>query len=107
MCSAHPGCALANPTKGGSCELVYYFPIKVPFLLLHVDAYLAEAHSGFKRSHVYHVACCGMCTFGTLKHVPGANATMFASAIKKIQLQYGLCHTVVLDKDSEFVQRLP
>ncbi len=48
MCSACPSCALANPTKGHYCELVYNLPIKAPFLVLHVDAYLAGAHSGFK-----------------------------------------------------------
>jgi hypothetical protein len=57
MCSACPGCALANPTKGHSCELVYNFPIKAPFLVLHVDAYLAGAYSGFKGSGVYLVVC--------------------------------------------------
>jgi hypothetical protein len=101
MCSACPGCALANPTKGRSCELVYNFPIKTPFLVLHVNAYSAGAHSGFEGSDVYLVACCGMCTFA-LKPVTGANATTFALAIMKIQLRYGFCHTVVLDKDSKF-----
>jgi hypothetical protein len=102
MCSACPGCALANPTKGRSCELVYNFPIKAPFLVLHVDAYSAGAHFGFEGPDVYLVACCGMCTFGALKPVTSPNATTFASAIMKIQLRYGLCHTVVLDKDSKF-----
>jgi hypothetical protein len=102
MCSACPGCALANPTKGHSCKLVYNFPIKAPFLVLHLDAYSADAHPGFEGSNVYLVACCGMCTFGALEPVTSPNATMFASAIMKIQLQYGLCHTVVLDKDSKF-----
>ncbi len=102
MCSACPGCTLANPTKGRSCELVYNFPIEAPFLVLHVDAYSAGAHSGFKGSDVYLVACCGMCTFGALKPVTGANARTFALAIMKIQLRYGFCHTVVLDKDSKF-----
>jgi hypothetical protein len=97
-----PGCALANPTKGRSCKLVYNFPIKAPFLVLHVDAYSAGAHPGFKGSDIYLVTCCGMCTFGALEPVTSPNATMFASAIMKIQLRYGLCHTVVLDKDSKF-----
>ncbi len=96
MCSACPGCALASPTKGHSCELVYNFPIEAPFLVLHVNAYSAGAHSGFKGSDVYLVACCGMCTFGALEPVTGTNATTFALAIMKIQLWYGLCHTVVL-----------
>jgi hypothetical protein len=102
MCSACPGCALANPTKGHSCELVHNFPIKAPFLVLHVDPYYAGAHPGFKGSDVYLVPCCGMCTFGALEPVTSPNATMFASAIMKTQLRYGLCHTIVLDKDSKF-----
>jgi hypothetical protein len=80
------GCALANPTKSKSCKLVYNFPIKAPFLVLHVNAYLTGAHTGFEGSHVYLVACCGMCTFGALEPISGANATSFASAIMKIQL---------------------
>jgi hypothetical protein len=46
MCQACPGYALANPTKGRLCELVYNFPIELPFLLLNIDAYSAGAHSG-------------------------------------------------------------
>jgi hypothetical protein len=102
MCQACPGCALANPTKNKSCKLVYNFLIEAPFLVLHVDAYSAGAHTGFKGSHVYLVACCGMCTFGALEPISGANAMSFASAIMKIQLRFGFCHTIVLDKDSKF-----
>jgi hypothetical protein len=78
------GCALANPTKAKSSELVYNFPIEAPFLVLHIDAYMAGKHSGFEGSEMYLVACCGMCTFGALEPVTGANATTFASAIMKI-----------------------
>jgi hypothetical protein len=102
MCSACPGCTLANPTKGHSCKLVYNFPIEVPFLVPHVNAYSAGAHPGFEGSNVYLIACCGMCTFGALEPIASPNATTFASAIMKIQLHYELCHTIVLDKDSKF-----
>ncbi len=102
MCSACPRCALSNPTKAKSSKLVYNFPIEAPFMVLHVNAYMAGAHSGFKGSKTYIVACCGMCSFGALEPVTGANATTFASAIMKIQLWYGFCHTIVLDKDSKF-----
>jgi hypothetical protein len=40
--------------------------------------------------------------FDALEPVTGANSTTFASAIMKIQLRYGFCHTIVLDKDSKF-----
>ncbi len=102
MCAACPGCALANPTKAKSSELAYNFPIEAPFLVLHIDAYMAGKHSGFEGSETYLVACCGMCTFGALEPVTGANATTFALAIMKIQLQYGFSHTIVLNKDSKF-----
>ncbi len=70
-------------------------------MVLRVDAYMAGRHSGFEGSETYLVACCGMCTFGALEPVSGANATTFASAIMKIQMRYGFCHTIVLDKDSK------
>ena len=87
--------------KAQLSELVYNFPIEAPFLVLHVNAYKADAHLGFEGLETYLVACCGMCTFGTLEPVTGASATTFASAIMKIQLCYGFCHTIVLDKDSK------
>jgi hypothetical protein len=102
MCSECPGCALANPTRGKSSKLVYNFPIKAPFKVLHVDAYSANAHSGFEGSTSYLIGCCGMCSFGILEPVTSTNASMFASAIMKMQLCFGFCHTVVLDKDSKF-----
>jgi hypothetical protein len=102
MCTACPGCALSNPTKSKSSKLVYNFPIEAPFMVLHVDAYMAGLHAGFEGSEIYLIACCRMCTFGTLKPVSGANATMFASAIMKIQLRYRLSHTFVLNKDNKF-----
>ncbi len=102
MCAACPGCALANPMKAKSSELACSFPIEAPFLVLHVDGYMAGWHAGFEGSETYLVACCGMCTFGALEPVTGANATTFASAMMKIQLCYGFCHTILLDKDLKF-----
>jgi hypothetical protein len=37
-----------------------------------------------------------------MEPVQHANSKNFASAITKIQLRYGFCHTIVLDKDSKF-----
>ncbi len=37
-----------------------------------------------------------------MEPVQHANSKSFASAIMKIQLHYGFCHTIVLDKDSKF-----
>ena len=53
MCQACPGCALANPTISKSSELVYNFPVKAPFLVMHFDAYAAGKHAGFEGSECY------------------------------------------------------
>jgi hypothetical protein len=87
MCSACPGYSLLNPTKSRL--------IKAPFMVLHVDTYMAGSLTGFEGSEMYLVTCCGMCTFGTLKPVSSVNATMLAPAIIKIQLHFGFCHTIV------------
>ena len=59
-------------------------------------------HSGFEGSDVYLIGCCGMCGFACMEPVSNPSATTFASAIMKILLRYGFCHTSVLDKDSKF-----
>ena len=102
MCTQCPGCALANRTRQKSSELIYGFPIEAPFKVLHVDGYAAGKHSSFEGDDTYLVVCCGMCTFAVMEPISIANSTTFASAIMQIQLCYGFCHTIVLDKDSKF-----
>jgi hypothetical protein len=43
-----------------------------------------------------------MTGFASIEPIMHANAKNFASAIMKIQLRYGFCHTIILDKDSKF-----
>jgi hypothetical protein len=97
-----PGCALANPTRGKSSELVYNFPVEAPFLVMFFNAYSAGKHTGFEGSECYLIGCCGMCSFACMEPITRASATTFASAIMKILFCYGFCHMVVLDKDSKF-----
>jgi hypothetical protein len=107
MCHACPGCALTNPNKGKSAKLVYGFLIEAPFLVLHVYAYSAGTHTGFKGSSTYLIACCGMCLCRAIEPISNANATTFASAIMKIMFRFGFAHTVVVNKDSKFFWHLP
>jgi hypothetical protein len=102
MCAACPGCALLNPTRGKSSKLVYNFPVKAPFLVMNFDAYVAGKHVGFEGSDAYLIGCCGMCSFACMKPVSKPSSTTFASAIMRILLRYGFCHTAVLNKDSKF-----
>jgi hypothetical protein len=102
MCNACPGCALSNSTRSISLELVYHFPIEASFRVLFVDGYNAGKHSGFEGSEAYLIAECGMTGFSVMEPIQHATSSSFASGIMKIQLRFGLCHTIVLDKDSKF-----
>ena len=100
-CRQCPGCALANQTHRIS-ELCYKFPVEAPFLVLHVDGYKAGAHKNFEGSDSYFIAADGMASFACMETVADASATTYASALMKIMMRYGICHTLVLDKDSKF-----
>ena len=43
-----------------------------------------------------------MCTFAAMEPTTNPSANTFASAIMKIIMGYGFCHTVVLNKGSKF-----
>ena len=102
MCQACPGCALENPTLSKSSELIHNFLVKAPFLVMHFEAYAAGKHAGFEGSECYLLGCCGMPDFVCMEPITHASATTFASAIMKILLHYGFCHTSVLDIDAKF-----
>jgi hypothetical protein len=69
---------------------------------MHFDAYAAGKHAGFEGSECYLLGCCGMTGFASMEPISHASATTFASAIMKILLCYGFCHTAVLDKVANF-----
>jgi hypothetical protein len=102
MCRACPGCALANPSHSKSAKLVYHFPIEAPMMVLHIDGYSAGKQVGFEGSEIYLIACCRMSTFTAMEPVINPSANTFVSAIMKIIMCYGFCHTIILDKDSKF-----
>jgi hypothetical protein len=44
----------------------------------------------------------GMRGFAVMEPVKHTTSTTFASALMKVQLHFGLCHTIVLNKDTKF-----
>ncbi len=101
-CNACLEWALTNQTRNHSRKLIYSFLVEAPMMVLHVDGYQAGKESRFEGLTHYLVRCCGMCTFAAMEPILNANAMTYASAIMKIILRYGFCHTIVLDKDSKF-----
>jgi hypothetical protein len=102
MCAKCPACALANRNTRRASELVYRFPITAPFLCVHADGYSAGSHANFDGDKTYLIVVDGMTTFAVMEPVRKPDAAGFASALMKILLQFGLCHTLVLDKASAF-----
>jgi hypothetical protein len=81
---------------------MYSFPIKALFLIMNFDAYATGKHTGFKGSDSYLIGYCGMTSFSCMEPVTNPSAATFALGVMKMLLQYGFCHTVVLNKDSKF-----
>ena len=100
-CKQCPGCALSNPTMKIN-ELVYKFPIDVPFNVLHVDEYKAGKHFNFEGTGTYIIATCGMTGFAACKPVADESATTYASTVMKIMLRQNTSHPLVLNMDSTF-----
>jgi hypothetical protein len=93
---------LSNPLRRSSSKLIYHFQIEAPFQVLFVNAYSAGKYSGFEGSKAYLIAACGMTGFSTMETIQHANLTLFAPGIMKIQLRFGFCHMIVLNKDSKY-----
>jgi hypothetical protein len=88
MCKLCPGCALSNPTRTKSSELVYNFPIETLMMILHIDGYQAGNQQGFEGSNIYLIACCGMCSFAAMELISNPSAATYALAIMTIILRY-------------------
>ena len=58
-------------------------------------------HVSFEGYTCYIIAGCAMTTFSCMEPVKKANDVVFAAAFMKIQLRFGFCLTLVLDKDSK------
>jgi hypothetical protein len=97
-------------TLNGCVKLALDVHFRTPCVVHHwnlsiishfVDAYSAGKHSGFKGSEVYLIVC-GMPGFSAMETIQHVNSATFASGIMKVQLRFGFCHTIILDKDNKF-----
>lgn len=101
MCRTCPGCALSNPTKINQQNLYTTSQLRLHSWYFMLISMLQENMPALKVAQFS--LYCSMCTFACKEPIVQANASSFASAFMKIQLQFGICHTVILDKDSKFL----
>ena len=101
-CKQCPGCALANQMHQ-ILELCYKFLVDAPFLILHINGYTAGAHTNLEGSNSYRIAAAGMTSFACMEPVKKTSATSYTLVLMKIMVRFGICHTLVLDKDSKFL----
>jgi hypothetical protein len=85
-------------------ELVYHFPISTLFRVLFVDGYSAGQQSSFEGNKTCMIACLAWqdLQFAEMEPVKHTTSTTFASALMKVQLRFGLCHIIILNKDTKF-----
>ena len=103
MCKACPGCSLYNITQNRCADLVHSFPIDAPIQFLFVDIYAAGTEINFDGTKHYLIGACGMTSFGIYGPTLEQNASAFASALMKIWLHFRFSNTIVVDKDSKFL----
>ena len=71
--------------------------------VVHADVYTLGSELSFSGHKSFMVLVCGLCTFAHWEPLREMNSTSFSEAIMKILLSYGLCHTIIVDKDSKFM----
>ena len=103
MCKACPGCSLSNITQNRCADLVYIFPIDAPMRILFVDIYDAGTEINFDGTKHYLIGTCGMTYFGIYEPTAEKNLSAFTSALMKIWLRFGFSHTILVDKDRNFL----
>ena len=101
-CRQCTGCALANLTRHIS-ELCYKFPVEDRFFVLYVNGHQFGVHKNFEGSDSCFIAADCMASFACMEMVTDASATIYVLTLMKIMMRYDICHTLVVDKDSKFV----
>ena len=105
MINTCAGCKLAHSKLRKASSIVYNFPIDEPFKVIHADEYSVGSDTSFDGVKTYMNVLCGMTGFAVSEPIMqnNVNAKGFAKAMMKILLNHGICHTIVIDKDSKFL----
>ena len=95
---------MINIELAKSKELIYSFPIDAPFKIIHIDIYQVGTDQDFNGERSFMNILDGMTSFAISEPVNSdqLNSTGFAEIFIKVVLVHGICHTIVIDKDSKF-----
>ena len=102
LISACAGCKMANSYRRKNSEIIYSFPTDAPMKIVHADVYTVGADLDFSGHKNFMFIVDGLSTFAMWEPLKECNSTSFAEAIMKMLLTHGLCHTIVVDKDTKF-----
>ena len=95
-----PGCKMANATMNKKQNYLYSFPIDAPFRTIHIDIYMLGKTESFDGDVALFIVLDHMTSFAVVEPVKETNSKTFAKALMKILLTYGLCHTAIVDAET-------
>ena len=99
-----PHCQLTLRWRRIGQELVFSWPLSIPFAILRVDLWMPKKYPDSKGNMALMNAICDMSQFVAIVSVPDdSSATLADYFFQHILMKFGLCHLVVLDNSTPFL----
>ena len=96
-------CNLTNRWRKTGSELLFSWPISIPFAILHADPWCPGDFTDYTRSYYLLNAMCDLTQFVVVVSVPGATSALIAKYfMQDFLLKFGLCLLVVIDDGTPF-----
>jgi hypothetical protein len=96
------GDTLRNGGTRASSEFLYSFPISVPFVTVHANAWVPGKTASFDGYTGLMIVICHITGFAAIEPMKETNSSSFARAVYVILLRYGLSQSIITDPDSKF-----
>ena len=98
-----PHCQLTFRWRRRGQELMFSWPLSIPFAILHVDLWMPGKFTDSKGNTALMNAMCDMSQFVVVVPVPDeSSATLADYFFQHVLMKFGLCHLVVLDDGNPF-----
>ena len=88
-------------------ELMFSWPLSIPFAILHVDLWMPNKYTDNRGSMALINAMRNMSQFVVVVSIPDETSTTLANDFfQHILIKFGMCHLAVLDVDNSFAGAL-